>query len=126
LADIAVVVRERAVYGPTISRVLMEEAIPCNLELRIDAADVPATRAALKLLTLLEGLTTDENQATRIVEIADLIKSEYFRLSDAEIHILSERFDERHLELLRSDTQALTAEAIDRLKHRYRIGFWDA
>ena len=51
LADIALVVRERSTYGPTISRVLLEESIPCNLELRIDAADVPASRAALKLLT---------------------------------------------------------------------------
>ena len=126
LADIALVVRERSVYGPTISRVLLEESIPCNLELRIDAADVPASRAALKLLTLLEGLTTDENQPTRIAEIADLIKSEYFRLSDAEIHLLSERFNERHLDLLRSDAQSLTPGAIDRLKNRYRIGFWDA
>jgi ATP-dependent helicase/DNAse subunit B len=126
LADIALVVRERSVYGPTISRVLLEEAIPCNLELRIDAADVPASRAALKLLTLLEGLTTDETQPTRIAEIADLIKSEYFRLSDAEMRILSERFNERHLDLLRSDAQTLTPGALDRLKDRYRIGFWDA
>ncbi len=126
LADIALVVRERSVYGPTISRVMLEESIPCNLELRVDAADVPASRAALKLLTLLEGLTTDENQSTRIAEIADLIKSEYFRLSDAEIRVLSTRFDERHLELLRSDFPSLTANAIDRLKNRYRIGFWDA
>ena len=103
LADIALVVRERSTYGPTISRVLLEESIPCNLELRVDAADVPANRAALKLLMLLEGLTTDENQPTRIAEIADLIKSEYFRLSDAEMRVLSERFDERHLELLRSE-----------------------
>jgi ATP-dependent helicase/DNAse subunit B len=126
LADIALVVRERSVYGPTISRVLQEESIPCNLELRVDAADVPASRAALKLLTLLEGLTTDENQSTRIAEIADLIKSEYFRLSDVEMRALSSRFDERHLELLRADMQPLTAAGIDRLKKRYRIGSWDA
>ena len=36
LRDIALVVRERAVYGPTISRVLTEEEIPCNLELRVE------------------------------------------------------------------------------------------
>lgn len=126
LADIALVVRERAAYGPTISRVLLEEALPCNLELRIDAGDVPANRAALKLLTLLEGLTSDENQTTRIGEIADLIKSEYFRLSDAEMRVLSSRFDERHPDLLRADAQALTPETLQRLKNRYRIGFWDA
>ncbi|HET9712179.1 MAG TPA: PD-(D/E)XK nuclease family protein, partial [Pyrinomonadaceae bacterium] len=126
LADIALVVRERATYGPVISRVLLEESIPCNLELRVDAGDVPANRAALKLLTLLEGLTAEENPATRIAEVADLIKSEYFRLSDAEMSVLSTRFDERHLELLRSDAQMLTPETIERLKQRYRIGFWDA
>jgi ATP-dependent helicase/DNAse subunit B len=126
LADIALVVRERSRYAYTIARVLHEESLPCNLELRIDAGDVPANRAALKLLTLLEGLTLEEDQATRISELADLIKSEYFRLSDAELRILSARFDENHLDLLRSDAQTLTSETIDRLKQRYRIGFWDA
>ncbi|HET9479736.1 MAG TPA: PD-(D/E)XK nuclease family protein [Pyrinomonadaceae bacterium] len=114
LADIALVVRERSRYANTIARVLKEESLPCNLDLRIDAGDVPSNRAALKLLTLLEGLTTDQDEpATRISEIADLIKSEYFRLSDAELQILSKRFEENHSDLLRSDS-------------RTRIGFWDA
>jgi ATP-dependent helicase/DNAse subunit B len=126
LADMALVVRKHETYASTISRVMVEESIPCNLELRIDAADVPASRAALKLLTLLEGLSTEENQGTRIAEIADLIKSEYFRLSDEELRTLSTRFDERHLELLRSDAQTLTPEVVHRLKNRYRIGLWDA
>jgi ATP-dependent helicase/DNAse subunit B len=42
LADIGLVVRQRATYGPVITRVLLEEEIPCNLELRVDAGDVPA------------------------------------------------------------------------------------
>ncbi|HJP94399.1 MAG TPA: PD-(D/E)XK nuclease family protein [Pyrinomonadaceae bacterium] len=126
LSDIALVVRQRAMYASTISRVMVEESIPCNLELRVDAPDVPANRAALKLLTLLEGLSADDEQSTRIAELADLIKSEYFRLSDAELRVLSTRFDERHLELLRADVQSLTAETIHRLKNRHRIGFWDA
>ena len=112
LADIALVVRERSRYANTIARVLAEESLPCNLELRIDAGDVPANRAALKLLTLLEGLTTDQEEpATRISELADLIKSEYFRLSDGELRILSERFDENHSDLR---------------DPRTRIGVWDA
>src|SRR4029079_15416066 len=126
LAEIALVVRQRATYGPTITRVMLEESLPWHLELRIDAGDVPANRAALKLFSLLEGLSTEEDQATRIAEIADLIKSEYFRLSDAEMQVLSTRFDERHLDLLRTDAQALTSETIHRLKNRYRIGLWDA
>ncbi len=126
LADIALVVRQRATYGPTITRVMLEESLPCNLELRIDAGDVPANRAALKLLLLLEGLSSEEPQTTRIAEVADLIKSEYFRLSDAEIRVLSSRFDEQHLNLLRADVPVFTPEVIGRLKTRYRIGFWDA
>ena len=126
LADIALVVRQRATYGPTITRAMLEESLPCNLELRIDAGDVPANRAALKLMSLLEGLSTEEPQTTRIGEVADLIKSEYFRLSDAEIRVLSSRFDEQHLDLLRADVPAFTPEVIVRLKNRYRIGFWDA
>src|SRR5262249_42621253 len=113
LSEMALVVRKRGPYAYTIARVLDEEALPCNLELRIDAGDVPANRAALKLLTLLEGLTTDADEpATRISELADLIKSEYFRLSDAELRILSARFEENHGDLLK-DSQT-------------RIGFWDA
>jgi ATP-dependent helicase/DNAse subunit B len=116
LSEIALVVRQRATYGPTITRVMLEESLPCNLELRIDAGDVPANRAALKLMLLLEGLSTEEPQMARIAEIADLIKSEYFRLSDAEIRVLSSRFDEQHSDLLENVN----------LKNRYRIGFWDA
>lgn len=117
LSEIALVVRQKATYGPTITRVMLEESLPCNLELRIDAGDVPANRAALKLLSLLEGLSTEEPQMTRIAEIADLIKSEYFRLSDAEMRVLSARFDEQHLNLFEGNAA---------LKTRYRVGFWDA
>ncbi len=116
LAEIALVVRQRATYGPTITRVMLEESLPCNLELRIDAGDVPANRAAMKLLSVLEGLSTEEPQMTRIAAVADLIKSEYFRLSDAEMEVLSKRFDDEHLHLLDAPN----------LKTRYRIGFWDA
>ncbi|HEX6046004.1 MAG TPA: PD-(D/E)XK nuclease family protein [Pyrinomonadaceae bacterium] len=114
LADIALVVRERASYANTIARVLHEESIPCNLELRIDGGDVPASRAALKLIALLEGIATDDDRATRIAELADLIKSEYFRLQDAELKVLSERFDAEYSHLLHDTRQPLG------------IGFWDA
>lgn len=126
LADIALVVRQRATYGSTITRVMLEESLPCNLELRIDAGDVPANRAALKLLVLLEGLSAEQAETTRIGEIADLIKSEYFRLSDDEMRVLSQRFDEQHLDLFRADLHTITAEAVARLKTRYHLGFWDA
>jgi ATP-dependent helicase/DNAse subunit B len=52
LSDIALVVRQRDAYAKTIARVMREEGVPCKLESRIDVVDVPATRAALKLLEL--------------------------------------------------------------------------
>jgi len=126
LADIAVVVRERAVYAKTIARVLREESVPCNLELRIDSGDVPANRAALKLIGLLEVVASEDPAAMRILELADLIKSEYFRLEDAELEVLNERFHAEHLGLLRPDMPLLTREAVERFKNRHRIGMWDA
>ena len=126
LADIALVVRERAAYANTIARVLREESVPCNLELRIDSGDVPANRAALKLITLLEGIASEDPAAMRISELADLIKSEYFRLEDEELQTLNESFHAEHLGLLRSDLPLLTREAVERFKDRHRIGMWDA
>ncbi|HEU4767060.1 MAG TPA: PD-(D/E)XK nuclease family protein, partial [Pyrinomonadaceae bacterium] len=127
LADIALVVRERASYANTIARVLRQESIPCNLELRIEGGDVPANRAALKLIALLEGVASEGDPTdTRIADLADLIKSEYFRLEDAELATLNERFDAEYLDLLRSETHSLTTEAVERLKNRFRIGMWDA
>lgn len=96
LADIALVVRERSSYANTIARVLRQESIPCNLELRIDGGDVPANRAALKLIALLEGIAAEDPLAMRISELADLIKSEYFRLDDADLKVLSEQFNEEY------------------------------
>ena len=125
LADIALVVRQRDAYSKTITRVMREESVPCKLERRIDAIDVPATRAALKLLELLEQPTSDA-PACRIAELADLIKSEYFRLSDEELAELLSRFDASHLTLLSDDGKPLSPEAEGRHKSRYRIGFWDA
>ena len=58
LADIAFVVRQRASYAPTIARVMREESVPCNLELRIETRDVPASPRALKLLDVLEESAT--------------------------------------------------------------------
>lgn len=126
LADIALVVRERSSYANTIARVLRQESIPCNLELRIDGGDVPANRAALKLIALLEGAAAEDPQEMRIAELADLIKSEYFRLEDAELITLNDRFNDEYLDLLRSETPSLTKEAVERLKNRFRIGMWDA
>jgi ATP-dependent helicase/DNAse subunit B len=126
LADIALVVRQRASYAGTISRVMREESLPCNLESRIDANDVPGNRAVLKLLAILEQLSEEDSAAPRISELADLVKSEYFRLGEEDINELSSRFRAECYNLLSESEQVLDDKHADQLKNRYRIGFWDA
>ncbi|HEY6244532.1 MAG TPA: PD-(D/E)XK nuclease family protein, partial [Pyrinomonadaceae bacterium] len=126
LSDIALVVRQRDAYSKTITRVMREESVPCKLESRIDAVDVPATRAALKILEILEQPPGDDSPPYRISDLADLIKSEYFRLSDDELEKLSARFDASHLALLSDDQKPLSSDAAASAKSRNRIGFWDA
>ena len=126
LSDIALVVRQRDAYSKTITRVMREESVPCKLESRIDAVDVPATRAALKILEILEQPPGDDSPPYRISDLADLIKSEYFRLSDDELEKLSARFDANHVALLSDDEKALSSDAVASAKARNRIGFWDA
>ncbi len=126
LADIALVVRERNAYAQTIARVMREESIPCKLETRVDVVDIPATRAALKLLELLEESSASDAPPYRVAKIADLIKSEYFRLSDEELDNLSTQFDENYLHLLSDDTEPVTPDFARSRKKRHRIGFWDA
>lgn len=129
LADMALVVRQRAAYADTIARVMREESLPCNLELRIDANDIPANRAVLKLFAILDQLSA-EALAPRVSHVADLIKSEYFRLNDNDLKALSIRFDAEYGSLLREDIEKAAAkDAAERelqLKKRHRIGFWDA
>ena len=126
LTDIALVVRQRDAYSKTIARVMREESVPCKLESRVDVVDVPATRAALKLLELLEQPVGTETLAFRVADVADLIKSEYFRLSDEELTKLSAQFDSTYLALLNDDDQPLKSEAIEPAKRRHSIGLWNA
>jgi len=146
LADIALVVRQRASYAETIARVMREESVPCNLESRIEANDIPANRAVLKLFAILEELSRDEARQTgrpftqdrqarmpvlpgvapRVSELADLIKSEYFRLNEKDLSELSSRFDAEFAELLQENDRQPDAERTAQLKKRYRIGVWDA
>jgi ATP-dependent helicase/DNAse subunit B len=126
LSDIALIVRQRASYAQTIARVMREESVACNLEPRIETQDVPSIRAALKLLGVLEQRSADENATLRIAELADLIKSEYFRLGDDELAKISSSFDSEYLTLLSDNQLPLDEEVATRLKTRYRIGFWDA
>ncbi|MCM3874681.1 MAG: hypothetical protein ND895_28645, partial [Pyrinomonadaceae bacterium] len=126
LAEIALVVRQRASYAETITRVMREESLPCNLATRAEANDIPANRAALKLFAILEQLSRDDTMPPRISAIADLIKSEYFRLNDEELKLLSARFDEQYSELLGERDQPPNDAEVRRLKKRYGVGVWNA
>jgi ATP-dependent helicase/DNAse subunit B len=126
LADVALVVRQRAAYAKTIARVMRAESLPCNLESHIEASDIPGLRAALKLFAILEQLSRDESSTPRISELADLIKSEYFRLNEAELNTLSSQFDEEHSDLFRENNQPPDPARNEQLRNRYRIGVWDA
>jgi len=126
LSDIALVVRQRAAYAETIARVMREESLPCNLELRVEAGDIPANRAALKLFAIVEELSREEEAGPRTSDLADLIKSEYFRLTDEEVEKLAATFAAEHSGLFAENGLAPDEKRIERLKNRYRIGVWDA
>src|SRR6185503_17320333 len=88
--------------------------------------DIPGLRAALKLFAILEQISRDEAVAPRTSDLADLIKSEYFRLNDKDLSTLSSRFDSEYAGLLRDRALLPDSELEARLKKRYRIGVWDA
>ncbi|MGI8732519.1 MAG: PD-(D/E)XK nuclease family protein [Pyrinomonadaceae bacterium] len=125
LKDIGLVVRQRASYSETVARVLREESLPCNLESRVEVNDIPALRAALKLFAVLEDLTPDEPANPRVSELADLIKSEYFRLDQDALDALASQFEAQGLHLLAIEGQS-PAELRETLRRQYRIGVWDA
>jgi len=125
LSDIALVVRQRAAYSQTIARVLREESLSCDLEARIDVNDIPALRAALKLFEVLESLDPDAPVNPRVSELADLIKSEYFKLGSDEIEKLTQRFEAEGMHLLPGLAEA-QGDLREKLRKRHRIATWDA
>jgi ATP-dependent helicase/DNAse subunit B len=119
LSEIAVVVRELASYTEAISRIFDEEAVPCSLEHRIRLADVPAVRAALKLFELLMRLAREGVSTLKASELAGLVKSGYFRLSENELAALRQRFD-------KEDARLLDAAGFRRGPRETNVGQWDA
>ena len=118
LADIAVVVRELAAYSEVITRVFEEETISCSLERRMQLTDIPAVRAALKLFELLAKQARDQ-RPVKVGEIADLMKSGYFRLSESELAGLGGRLDREHGHLLEVSGYRKGPDALN-------VGEWDA
>lgn len=128
LSDIALVVRERASYAETIVRVMQDEGVPCHLERRINVNDIPAVRAARKLFEMLDDIARDDNKDVRVSDLADLIKSEYFRLDELELTELVETFDEKYGALLTSEStngKLNGSGHIESFKYALGIGRWD-
>ncbi|HSE37227.1 MAG TPA: PD-(D/E)XK nuclease family protein, partial [Blastocatellia bacterium] len=119
LKEIALVVRELAAYSDTIARVFEEESIPCTLHRRVRLEDVPSARAATKLFELLIELSREGSGTVKVSAVADLIKSGYFRLSEAELELLRSRF-------MREDAHLLTVTGYRRGPDATSVGYWDA
>jgi ATP-dependent helicase/DNAse subunit B len=121
LTEIALVVRERAAYADTIVRVFAEEGIPCNLERRVAANDIPAIRACGKLFQLLQN-PQEETANPKASEIAHLIKTHYFRASEKSLEQLALQFDQKYSTLL-DDSFKQTASH-DKLRASLGVGRW--
>ncbi len=123
LSQIALVVREKASYAEMIVRIMREESIPCDLELRLDIREIPVVRAARKVFELLRQMAIDEPASLRIRDIADLIKSGYFRLASQTLSSLKQLFEQNYLQLLRFNGLN-TSESQLRLEYELGIGHW--
>ncbi|HXU37399.1 MAG TPA: PD-(D/E)XK nuclease family protein [Blastocatellia bacterium] len=119
LSEIALVVRELASYTEVIARVFGEEFVPCSLDQRTKLSDVPAARAALKLFELLMKLAREGDATLKASELAGLVKSGYFRLSEAELRPLREQFSRDYPHLLDVD-------GFRRGPFETNVGQWDA
>ena len=126
LSDLALVVRERAAYAETITRVMREESLACNLERRLTPSEIPAARAALKLLSILDDLVRDEKNVLKMPQLADQIKSGYFRLPPADVEQLAAEFDRSFSYLLADDDGVVDARRAERRRREFGVGRWDA
>ncbi|MGH9961443.1 MAG: hypothetical protein ACREBC_30660, partial [Pyrinomonadaceae bacterium] len=123
LSEIAVVVRERESYAETVARVMREESVACNLDRRTVAGEIPAARAVLKLFAVLDDLARDESHVLKMPQLADQIKSGYFRLSREEIDELAREFAASYEHFL-GDEETVESKLEER-KRRVGIGRWD-
>ncbi|HEV8588081.1 MAG TPA: 3'-5' exonuclease, partial [Pyrinomonadaceae bacterium] len=106
LSDIALVVRERAAYADAILRVFGAESVPCNLERRVAANDIPCVRATAKLFQILRSSEREHVIDPKTSELAHLVKTGYFRVSRADVELLKQTFDRQYAKLL--DVEAET------------------
>jgi ATP-dependent helicase/DNAse subunit B len=121
LSEIALVVRERAAYAETILRVCAAESIPCNLERRIEANQIPCMRACAKLFQILREHAREHVINPKATELAHLVKTDYFRVSREDLQILSDHFDEQYAVVFDVDS---ADETKSKLRYALGIGQW--
>jgi ATP-dependent helicase/DNAse subunit B len=121
LSDIALVVRERSAYVDTILRVFEADSVPCNLERRVPANEIPAVRASSKLFQILKSPELEHVNDPKASEIAHLVKTGYFRLSPDDLKNLTVTFDKQYTKLLEVEPGS---ERDARIRARLGIGAW--
>ena len=121
LSDIGLVVRERAAYADPILRVFETECVPCNLQQRVPANEIPSVRATAKLFQILKAPEREHIVDPKANEVAHLVKTGYFRISPADLEKLAETFDKQYAKLL--GVEAGTQRDA-RLRARLGIGAW--
>jgi ATP-dependent helicase/DNAse subunit B len=124
LSDIGLVVRERTSYADAILRVCAEESIPCNLERRTQATEVPSVRACAKLFELLRDPVREHLRNPKASDVAHLVKSGYFRVRTEDISELWKTFNATYQGLLTSKDQRAEGDRLERLRLQLGIGRW--
>lgn len=118
LSEIALVVRERAAYADTILRVCATESIPCNLQRRVESQHIPSLRACGKLLQILKEPEREHVTNPKASELAHLVKTDYFRISEESLQTLVDIFDQQYGSLVG------TGEENARRRRTFGIGRW--
>src|SRR5262249_22727841 len=93
ISDLALVVREVAAYAECILRVFENESVPCNLERRVPANEIPSVRASAKLFQILRSPEREHVVDPKANDFAHLVKTGYFRVSSDDIEKLTQTFN---------------------------------
>jgi ATP-dependent helicase/DNAse subunit B len=121
ISDVALVVRERAAYAESILRVFETESVPCNLERRVPANEIPSVRASAKLFQILKSPERQRVVDPKANDLAHLVKTGYFRISSDDIEKLKGTFNKQYAKLLEVEPGS---ERDTRLRVRLGIGTW--
>jgi ATP-dependent helicase/DNAse subunit B len=121
LSDVALVVRERAAYAESILRVFETECVPCNLERRMPANEIPAVRASAKLFQILKSPGREHVVDPKANDLAHLVKTAYFRVSAADLKNLTSSFDKRYAKLLEVEPGSEQRHTIARASRHWHL-----